>query len=389
MKKILLLATTLALACGLVVGGAGSALAVEDGQNQGVSDNQSQNEYHRGLFGTVDNITIAEDGTGTISLINVKPVSNSEDGAAEIAVTENTTYHIPTVTTYLTGGAWQTWDELTDNSTELVLDANRVAILLTEPATDQIAQKVMIVPEKNLYRYRYQHRVGVVVEVDGNTATVAQKNGEQFTVQLGEGVEVEAGQFVIMVTERASGETQLKAVHCYRLQNMVERLKGHIEGSLNQQDYNRAKERLQASYERHIAVMEQIQTKLQDQNRTQAAEAVGEAIQRCEARYDEALQFMENLRERVRDAGGWEEWASQWSTISGTITSVDPNPDHRTVVIDTGEETVTLQVPFRAGIVEDGKLFALSSLEVGDEVATAVYHVGSGGINIAIYIELA
>src|SRR4030042_5846342 len=194
MKKILLAATTLALACGLMLGSAGSVLAVEEGQSQ----SQTQNEYCRGLFGTLDNITIAEDGAGNIEITNVKPIDSTADGTANITVTENTTYHIPTVTTGLTGGAWQTWDQLTDESKEVVLDANRVAILLTEPATDQVAQKVMIVPAKKLYRHRYQHRLGVGVDVEGDTATVAQRNGEQITVQLGHGAEVEAGQVGMM-----------------------------------------------------------------------------------------------------------------------------------------------------------------------------------------------
>jgi ABC-type cobalamin transport system ATPase subunit len=381
MKKILLVATTLALACGLMLG-TGSVLAADEGQNQG----QIQNEYSRGLFGTVDEIVLNSDNVPvTIKLTNVKPAESTADGTADIAVTENTTFHIPSVTTALTGGAWQKWDQLTEESQEVVMDANRVAILLTEPATDQIAQKVMIIPAKKLYQHRYQHRLGVVVEVEGDTATVAQKNGEQITVQLGEGAEVEAGQFVIMVTDRQTNQTQLRAVHSYRLERMIERFEGYMEGSLNQKDFDEATAMLQAAHEKHIAVMEQIQTRLEEQNRTKAANAVGTAMQYCEARHAEALQLRDQIRERIQQAGGWDEWRSEWAEISGNVTSVDLVS--RTVVIDTADGAVTLQVPLRARIVKDGNLFSLKSLEAGDVVTEAIYHIGN--VNIAIYIEIA
>ena len=378
MKKILLAATTLALACGLMLGSAGSVLAVEGGQSQ------TQNEYCRGLFGTVDNITIAEDGAGTIELTNVKPIDSAADGTANVTVTENTTYHIPSVTVYPVG-AWQTWDQLTDESKEVVLDANRVAILLTEPATDQIAQKVMIVPAKKLYQHRYQHRLGVVVDVEGDTATVAQRNGEQVTVQIGEGAEVEAGQFVIMVTDRLTNETQLRAVHSYRVERLIERFEGYLEGSLTQEDFDKAAAMMQAAHEKHIAMMEQIQNRLEEQNRTRAANAVGTGMQYCEARYAEALQLREQIRSRVNEAGGWDAWSSEWTEISGTIASV--NLANRTVVVDTEDGSVTLQVPLRARIVKDGNLFALKSLDEGDVVTKAIYHTGN--VNIAIYVEIA
>jgi hypothetical protein len=380
MKKILLAATTLALACGLMLGSAGSVLAVEEGPSQ------NQNEYCRGLFGTVDEIVLNSDNVPvTIKLTNVKPIDSTADGTADLTVTENTTYHIPTVTTALTGGAWATWDQLTEDSQAIVLDANRVAILLTEPATDQIAQKVMIIPAKKLYQHRYQHRLGVVVSVEGDTATVAQRNGEQFTVQLGEGTEVEAGQFVIMVTDRTTNETQLRAVHAYRVDRMIDRFEGYLEGSLTQKDFDEATAMLQAAHEKHIALMEQIQNRLEEQNRTKAANAVGTGIQYCEARYAEALQLREQIRARVNEAGGWDEWSSEWAEISGTVASV--NLVNRTVVMDTEDGAVTLQVPLRARIVKDGNLFALKSLNEGDVVTKAIYHIGN--VNIAIYIEIA
>ncbi len=381
MKRMLLVATTLALACGLMLG-TGNVLAADEGQNQG----QIQNEYCRGLFGTVDEIVLNSDNIPvTIKLINVKPLTDTNGGTANITVTENTTYHIPTVTTGLTGGAWQKWDQLAEESQDVVLDANRVAILLTVPATDQIAQKVMIIPAKKLYHHRYQHRLGVVTDVQGDTATVAQRNGEQITVQLGEGAEVEVGQFVVMVTDRVTNQTQLRAIHSYRVERLIERFEGYLEGSLTQEDFDEATAMLQAAHAKHIALMEQIQTRMEEQNRTRAANAVGTAIQYCEARYAEALQLRDQIRERVQDAGGWDRWRSEWAEISGTVASV--NLVSRTVVIDTEDGAVTLQVPLRARIVKDGNLFALKSLSEGDVVTKAIYHTGN--VNIAIYIEMA
>ena len=78
MKKLLLLCTTLALACGLLIGGLGSALAEE-----------TQNQYSRGLFGTVDNASIDADGNGTIVLSDLKPASDNT-ATVEIKVTEMT-----------------------------------------------------------------------------------------------------------------------------------------------------------------------------------------------------------------------------------------------------------------------------------------------------------
>jgi hypothetical protein len=374
MKKMLLMATTLALACGVILGGLGSALAEE-----------TQSQYCRGLFGTVDNVTIDNDGNGTIVLSNVKPTSDNA-ATVEIKVNENTTYHIPTVTVLATGGAWQTWKQLALESRTLVVEqADRLALLLTEPAGDLTAQKVMVIPAKNLYRHRYQHRLGVVVGVDGDTATVAKRNGEQFTITLAEGAEVSEGQFVILVTDRLSGETQLRAVHAYRFQSLMERFEGYLEGSLTEEDFDAITEKLQAAHEKHIALLEQLQTRLEEQNRVRAAEFVGQAIQYCEARYAEAIQLRDQIRERIENAGGWEEWAAQWAVVSGNITDIDLTK--RLITVDTEDGSVTLHVPLRASIVKDDYPFAFRSLEVGDVIAEAIYHKGTA--NEVIYIKLA
>ena len=260
-----------------------------------------------------------------------------------------------------------------------------MAVLLTDPADDLTAQKVMVVPAKNLYRYRYQHRLGVVVDVEGNEATVAKKNGEQLTLTLQEGAELSKGQFVVIVTDRLSGEAQLKAVHVYRFQALMERFAAHIEGSLTEEDFNQVSARIEAAYERHIALLEQLKTKLEEQNREQAVTRVEQAIRYCEARYAEVIQLRDQIRQRIEDAGGWDEWKEQWGVISGNITDIDLTG--RLITVETEDGPVVLHIPLRAGIVQDGYPFAFRSLEVRDVVVEAIYH--KGDVNQVIYLKIA
>jgi hypothetical protein len=116
-----------------------------------------------------------------------------------------------------------------------------------------------------------------------------------------------------------------------------------------------------------------------------AAELVGQAIQYCEARYAEAIQLRDQIRERIENAGGWEEWAAQWAVVSGNITDIDLTK--RLITVDTEDGSVTLHVPLRASIVKDDYPFAFRSLEVGDVIAEAIYHKGTA--NEVIYIKLA
>jgi hypothetical protein len=367
MKKIILVITTLALACGLMLGTMGMAMASTTQSGEG-----------RGLFGTVEAVDISDNGTGVIALSNVKPLSAAENTTTvEIAVTDNTVYHIPTVTI---SPKWQTWGQLTAESQELVKDANRVAILLTEPAADLTAQKVMVVPAKGLYRYR--HQLGVVAKVEGDTATIAKRNGEEIEVTLGEGVELEAGQVVILVTEKSTGEVQLRAVHAYRWEHMVQRFEGYLNGSLNQADFDNATAKLQQAHEKHVNTLEALQTRLEERHRLQAAEAVGKAMQYAEARYAEALQLREQIRERVQQVG-WEEWTAKWGEANGTIASI--NTQTRTMTISTDNGTLSLEVAIGARIQKHGDVFTLKGLKAGDVVENVLYRTES---NKAWYIEV-
>ncbi len=368
MKKIVLVLTTLALACGLMLGTMGTAMASTTQSGEG-----------RGLFGTVESVDISADGTGTITLGNVKQPGATENATTmEIAVTGTTVYHIPTVTIL---PKWQTWVGLTDDSQELVENANRVAILLKYPASDRIAQRVMIVPAKGLYRYR--HQLGTVARVEGDTATIVKRNGEEVTVALGEGVELEAGQVVIVVTDKTSGEVQFRAVHAYRWEHMVQRFEGYLNGSLNQASFDNATAMLQRAHQKHVDTLEALKNRLEERNRVQAAEMVDKAMQYAEARYAETIQLRDQIQERVREMGGWEEWRAQWGEANGTIASV--NTQTRTMTLNTDGGPLTLQVAAGATITKNGNLYAFRGLQTGDVVEEVIYHNDTGK---AWYIRL-
>ena len=368
MTRIILVITTLALACGLMLGTMGMAMASTTQSGEG-----------RGLFGTVTGVDISDDGTGVITLSGVKPLSATENATTvEIAVTGATVYHIPTVTVV---PKWQTWGQLTAESQGLVEDANRVAILLTDPASDRIAQKVMIVPAKGLYRYH--HQLGVVAKVEGDTATIANRKGEEIAVTLGEGVELEAGQVVVLVTDKTTGEVQFRAVHAYRWEHMVQRFEGYLNGALNQADFDKATALMEQAHERHMDNLEALQDRLEERNRVRAAEMAGKAMEYAEARYAEMVQLRDQIQERVREMGGWEEWRAQWGEANGTIASISTQT--RTMTLNTDGGPLTLEVAAGAMITKNGNVYAFKGLKTGDVVEQVLYR---NETNKAWYIKL-
>jgi len=377
MKRILLVVVTLALTTGLILGTAGSTLAAAGTQSG------------RGIFGTVQSIVMTDNttGVGTVTLTNVKPAT-ADNASVEIQVTENTTYNIPTVTVQPTQ-RWQTWQQLTPESRSLILGAHRVAILLTEPAGN-VAAKVMVIPAGYL-AYRYHHHLGVVVSVsDNGTATIAEKKGGQITVTLSEGVQLAVGQFVVVVTD-SSGGTQLKAIKAYRIDKIVDRFEGYLEGSLTEANFDNVTALIQQTQQKHIAYLQRVQDLLQSENRTQAAAAVGKAIDYANARYSEALQFRAKIKDWIDKNGGWTAWQAQWGDTSGTITAV--NTVGRTLTISTDNGTITVHVPVAARIVKDTStgpaLFAFKSLAVGNQLEKVIYYKPTSGQFQALYIRVA
>jgi len=356
-KRIILLVTTVALACGLTLGIAGGAMA-----------STSQSGEGRGLFGTVESVAIDEDGAGSVTLSSVKSANASDNGTTlEVKVTAATVYHIPTVTL---APRWQTWPELTDDSRDLVKEANRVAVLLADPASNHIAQRVMVVPAKGICRYR--HQLGMVTGIDGTTATVTLRNGQEVSMTMAEGMELGAGQVVVVVTEKSTGEVQLRAVSAYRWEHMVQRFEGYMNGSLNQAGFDNATAMLQKAHERHIAELDALRQRLEERNRIQAAERVGLAVDYSEARFAEALQLRDQIRARVQQVG-WDEWMAQWGETRGTIVSV--NTQTRAMTLSTENGTPNLRVATAARITKSGYVYGLRGLGAGDVGEKVVYSV--------------
>jgi hypothetical protein len=377
MKRILLVVMTLALATGLILGTAGSTLAATGTQSS------------RGIFGTVQSVVITDNttGVGTITLGDVKPAT-ADNTSVEIQVTQSTTYHIPTVTFEPTQ-RWQTWQQLTPESQKLVREAKRVAILLTGTGGN-VAARVMVIPAGYL-AYRYHHHLGVVVSVsDNGTATIAEKKGGQITVTLGEGVQLAVGQFVVVVTD-SNGGTELKAIKAYRIDKIVDRFEGYLEGSLTEANFDNVTALIRQTQQKHIAYLQSVQDLLQSENRTQAAAAVGRAIDYANARYSEALQFRAKIKDWIDKNGGWTAWQTHWGDTSGTITAM--NTVGRTLTISTDNGTVTVHVPVAARIVKDTStgpaLFAFRSLAVGNQLEKVIYHKPTGGQFEALYIRVA
>jgi len=114
----------------------------------------------------------------------------------------------------------------------------------------------------------------------------------------------------------------------------------------------------------------------------QAAEAVGKAMQYAEARYAEASQLREQIRERVQQVG-WEEWTAKWGEANGTIASI--NTQTRTMTMNTDNGTLSLEVAVGARIQKHGEVFTLKGLKAGDVVENVLYRTES---NKAWYIQV-
>ena len=369
-KRILLLVMALALTTGLVLGTAGSALAASTPS--------------RGIFGTVKSMVMSDNvnGVGTITLTNVKPAT-ADNASVTIQTTATTTYNIPTVTVQ-PGQHWQTWQQLTSASKTVVLGAHRVAILLTA-AGGTTAASVMVIPTGYL-AYRYHHHLGVVTAVTADNATIAEKGGKEVTVTLGEGVQLEVGQVVMVVTDSAGG-TQAKAIKAYRIDNLVDRFEGYLEGSLSKANFDNVTALIQQTEKHHIAYLQSVQQLLESENRTQAAAAVGRAITYVTARYDEALKFRDEISSWITNNGGWDQWQAHWGDISGTITA--DNVTAITLTITTDNGAVTVHVPLKVRIVKDNGLFVFKSLAVGNQLDKVIYYKMNSGVNEALYIRVA
>ena len=366
MSKMLLVLTSLVLTCGLVLGTAGTALA-------------AQSTDGRGLFATVENVTIDADGNGLIAFQDADPVT----------VNTNTTYHIPTFVP-----PWQTWVELADTTSDdsklgqvYVEGADRVGILLEEPVSERIAAKVMVIPDEPIRR----HRAGVVVSVnvEEGTVTIVNKAGHEITIDLPEGFQVAPGEYVTLVARRfrVANEVRLRAMAVQNMAQLATRLRTHMEAAQRQQDFERAGELLEQAYQRQRDVLEGIKTRLEAQQETQtrAMQAVDQAIDDLDERHQETLRLMEQIRERVRT--GWESWLAQWSVVQGNITAIDL--EAQTVTVESADgDAVDLEVVNSTQIMKDGVLATISDLAVGDTVKKAYYNTEGARLIVVCSAQL-
>jgi hypothetical protein len=132
-----------------------------------------------------------------------------------------------------------------------------------------------------------------------------------------------------------------------------------------------------------VNTLEALKDRLEERNRVQAAEAVNKAMEYAEARYAETIQLRDQIQERVREMGGWEEWRAQWGEANGTIASVSTQT--RTMTLNTDDGTLSLEVVVRARITKDGDVFTLKGLKSGDVVEKVFYRTET---NKAWYVQV-
>ncbi len=289
-QRIALAGSGLALACGLTLGTMGTAMASEPAEC-------------RGVFATVADVTVDQNGVGTIGLVDVKGGEHVD--TLTLIADNGTMYHIPTLS------PWQSWSDLSADlassdgfdRTQPVVAGDRIAVSLDEPlrpGEEAVASRVMtVIPQRHAHR----HMLGVVARVEGDTATIVDRNGEEVAMTLRTGLEVEPGKYVIMVANCEGNEVQLRAVEAHRVGDMIERLKGFMNQASNQGDLDRASGLLEQAHERHMNVLQGIQSKLQDRNREQLAASVGQAIENEQSCYQEAVQLRDRMQEQVRNSG--------------------------------------------------------------------------------------
>lgn len=237
----------------------------------------------RGLFGTVTSVSLDQDGTGTIEL----------EGGKTIAVTSETTYHVPGQVP-----AWQTWPELVQNGNDAALTSEvRVAVLLDENL--EKALKVMVAK----HRVR-AHHMGVVTCVNGNTVTMVNKDGQQYTYTFEKGVpsEVAEGKFVTLVVKNCEKAGNQEALAAHNTEQLVLRIRNRIQLEQQLETRERLGDTLSEECSKHITVLEQIRERceVQTEQQTQTRAALGKAIDDAVKCHEEALQLREQIRTNVK-----------------------------------------------------------------------------------------
>ena len=290
MRKILVVVAALALATTLLIGGVGSALAEDSPEC-------------RGLFGTVVSVDLDDQGVGTIYLENVKCVEGTDN--LTLTCDNSTTFHIPTFRP-----PWQTWTGWADNEVDLneYLKADaRIAVLLGEPLTDEtvepVAAKIMIVPQKATYQPQYRHQLCVLAGVDGNMARIVNRNGQEMTVEVPEGVQLVQGQLMIMLTNRFNNEVHYRLAAVNNVGDLFARFRNQLQTAESEQVASQIAAAAQQAHESQIGTLECLQTRLQEQNREQLATAISQAIEDAEGHYQQTIQLQDQICNQLRING--------------------------------------------------------------------------------------
>jgi hypothetical protein len=145
-----------------------------------------------------------------------------------------------------------------------------------------------------------------------------------------------------------------------------------MEAAQGPKDFGRLSTLLERAYERHIKVLERIKAKFEKRypGQTGAIAAIEQAIENWKTNRENALQRMEQIRDRIR--AGWEKWKAQWGKIDGTIAGVDLVGQTVTIAREEGT-LVTLEVTEFTLIVKDGRPASLADLAEDDVVREAIY----------------
>lgn len=341
MKKLAVI-LSIFVTLGLVLGGTGLVAAEEDTGSD-----------PRGIFGVVTNVTVDDDGNGVISL----------DGKDPVNVDAATLFHVPGFVP-----PWQAWTNMTDAGKIHVKGAQRVAILLTPEVGDRLAQKVMVI--KSQYRAR-GHVIGVVTAIDGDTVTIVNKKGEEVTMTLPDGIELEVGDYVTLVAFGTSDAART-CVRAHKMEQLINRFEHELQYMKKQADFDRVNALLEKARERHMEVLEGIRDRWQEQNKgsEKSMEALNRAIQNAQTAYENLAQKREQVRDRVQNK--WDQWFGQWIEVQGNITAVDLEANTVTIAPDEGDEVV-MEVVDYTRITKAGTLVDIGDLAPGDKVNRAVY----------------
>ncbi|MBI4308040.1 MAG: hypothetical protein HY684_04470 [Chloroflexi bacterium] len=312
--KTLYVVTILALLLGLLVGATATAYAAP----------AEQATTLHGYFGAVASID------GKVITLDTKA-----QGSVKITVNDKTVLQVPGKDAAV----------LAD-----IAKGDRIAVLAQEQAGVQTALRVMALPDKPVTA----HFAGVIAKVEGDKATITDRDGRSIVVTLSGDVSLAQGDVVTLVIHRdaVSGEAIVRAAE--KLERVVDRLAKKIE-----QVDREAKEKGDKEKEREAArlrllaeVDSSIHVTLLNRERERASEQDRKAIEEVERRVEKDYQSILGLLK-----------VSVALQLNGTIQAIDTAKKTITVKLDEGP-AVTVTITDKT----DLEGMSLADLKVGQRV---------------------